>query len=464
MTRFITEDLTGLRLPPPDYWTYRTEGSQKALFYSVQATHRLQTNAPTSHFPTALCVYLARKDPKGTGVKYHPPHPSEPPILIRDHFKRYLLNPIPLQLSRSYLEQLSQAAEPHRPSLRKLNSSISAAPGSAELIPDLAYCLGPDTVIVEVKPKLGVLSRSALLDPDVAERLQKYYMPTYFLKNYLLPEGTEKLESLPEASRRYNPLDLVSGRNILQHLTTLHNEGCKTLKIFRSGSAFRQNSDPPSTSDKEFSAKLIEAASHVLSNSTGGKKSCLSCVKEAQSVDRIDNFGAAFLLKRLVKEVGKSRAYKMIESYMFTGDEHKVDEWDEEGFQAAAEKVCYESTEEARRLHSRERYTRALEEANRMELPFVARLLADFMQAAVAADCSIIISMCPETSCAIPAADLMSSDLDCGTVTIEGQEWLYVVHIIDVGSKSIDKIEQKWAATDFRRLSRIMAAGGLPEF
>lgn len=453
MKTFFTDDPNGPELPPPDHWQYRTEGSQKAFFYSVSSTSH------SGFAPTALCVYLASNE---SGTKYHPPYIATPQTLFRFHLEQYLINPIPVQLSRSYLHQLSVVAAPYRPHFRRLRSGISTAPGFAELIPDLALCLGRDTILVEVKPKSGTLSRSALLPPNIAETLQKYRMPTYYLKKYLLPDDADELGTLPERDRRYNPIELMSGKSVLEQLLILHLEGSGSLRLFRRG-VLLTHEENASSCNGGLCRTILDVASSALTASGDSQKSCLTRLKEIQDVDCIDNIGALFLLRRLEREVGRKHAHRMIEGYLYCGKERDENTRDEESFQSVKSKVSYRSAEEARRLHSNEKYSCALREGMTMKPQFVARMLAEFLQAVVAKDCSVMISMCLETNSSLSAAELLESGKDCGVASVNGQRWLYMIHIVDVGAKSIVKIEDKWATTEFQRMTRIARAGGLPE-
>lgn len=440
-------------LPPPDHWRYRIEGSQKAFFYS-------SSNATYPGFaPTALCVYLASNE---SGTKYQPPYVAAPQSLFQYHLERYLINPVPVQLSHAYLHQLSAIAAPYRPHFRKMRSDISTSPGFAELIPDLALCFGRDTILVEIKPKSGVLSRSALLPPDVAETLQKFRAPPYYLKKYLLPDGTDKLGELPERNCRYNPVELISGENVLEQLLTLHLEGSRSLRLFLQGTMLTHEGNASNCNDG-LCATILDVASRALMTTRGNQKSCLACLKEIQDADCIDNIGALFLLKRLEQEMGKSHAHRMIEEYMYCERKQGENVREEESFQTARSKVSYKSAEEALRLHSSERHACALKEGMVMKTQFVARMLAEFLQAAVAKDCSVMISMCHEANSSTSVTELLESGKHCGVVSVNGHRWLYIVHVVDVGAKSIHKIEDKWATIEFQRVARILAAGGLPE-
>lgn len=353
-------------------------------------------------------------------------------------------------------------AAPHRPHFRKARSAISTSPGFAELLPDLALCFGQDTILLEIKPKSGVLSRSALLPPDVAQTLQKYRVPPYYLKKYLLPDGVDKLGRLPERSRRYNPVELISDKNILEQLLILHLEGSGSLKLFLQGTMLTHEGSA-STCNNGLCATILDVASRALMSTGDNQKSCLACLKEIQDADCIDNIGALLLLKRLERELGRIHAHRMIEGYLYCEKGQHEDAKEEESFQIARSKISYKSAEEARQLHSNERYACALKEGMMMKPQFTARMLAEFLQAAVAKDCSVMISMCHEANSSASIAELLESGKDCGVVSVNGHRWLYIVHVVDVGAKSIHKIEDKWAATDFQRVARIVAAGGLPE-
>lgn len=178
-------------------------------------------------------------------------------------------------------------------------------------------------------------------------------------------------------------------------------------------------------------------------------------------MDYIDNIGAAFLLDRLVKALGKGKAYKMISRYLYEEDDMPMDQELMRAFLDAKRIISYDTAADAARLHCEERYRRAVNRAMQLEPCFMAKMIADFMQAAAAKDCSVMVAICRRADAAFaPATDAKSDDDRCRVVTNDGEEWLYSVNVVDTGEKSIDKILNKWAAIDLQRTDKILAAGG----
>lgn len=441
-------------LPPPSEWRYRIEGGQKVIFYRSTRPG----TAGVGHVPKVLCIDLSPRLYPHSRHKQRekPAHQA----LFRRYMGRYLLLSIPIRLSEPYLVQLAAEAEALRPPARRRNNSFSSASLDAELFPDLALQFGRETALVELKPKSGILSRSALVHPKITDSLQKFRVPPYYYKNYLFPEGTDEVGRLPDVEHRYDPMKMLSGMDIGPQLRILHAERARGLRLFDRGTRLEHVSALHECNDG-FCRTALNVAAKALSDISSTGECCLRSLRSVQRHDYIDNIGAGLLLQSLMEQVGKSRAYEMIEEYVYQDDTDLLHMEDEEEYHVSKRIVSYESTEEAIRLHSQERYVRATEEVMRMKPNVCARMLAEFMQAAAAKDCSFMVSMCPEEKATYKHHGQGPPDKPFGLVQHDGRSWLYCVHVIDVGAKSIDKIVHKWPAMDFEKKNRLSSVGGL---
>lgn len=446
-----------LLLPPPSHWHYRIEGAQKAIFSAVPLPASPYDPSRSIPYPLALCVYTTLLSPQ---TRHQNPYNLKHQSHFRRYLSTYLIIPASIPLPSPYLAHLARSANPHRPSSRKNLSSIALS-NHAELLPDIALRFGPDTLLVELKPKSGVLSRSALVHPSITSSLQKFSLPIYHIKNYLLPQGISgPLFPLPPPNRRYNPVDLLRAIDVRNQLHNLHVENSRSLRVFSAG-ALLSHSKGNKPCSQTLCPIALDVASRALSVPQDNRKSCLAGVREIQNMDYVDNIGAAFLLNQLTRLVGKPAAYEMISRYMYE-DDMRNDEDFMRQFEEARLAICYETSEDAARLHSEEMYERAVSKAQELEPVFLALMLADFMQAAAAKDCSIMVAMCLRDNVTLGVGGRSNSE-DVFRVVCKGEkDWLCSISVVDTGEKSMAKILDKWSAIDLQRRDKIVAAGGLP--
>lgn len=314
---------------------------------------------------------------------------------------------------------------------------------------------------MEVKPKSGVLSRSALVHPEITATLGKFEVPTYHLKNYILPDMHQCPPSrIPDPAKQYNPVELLSGTNIRQQLFNLHAEMSRSLRVFYEGQLLTHSVADHSCNNGVCHTALEVAAEALNGIELGSRKGCLYGLREIQNKDYIDNIGAAVLLGCLIRAVGKANAHEMIASYLYPEDDEGDSEYRSLAFLAAKKMLSYETSSEAVQLHCEEIYERAMKSTRCLQPRFIAMMLADFLQAAAAKDCSIMVAICRREDTIAFSTKLKMED-EHEVITWQGEEWLYTVHVVDTRQKSIDKIVQKWAAVDLRRYERLRASGGM---
>lgn len=421
--------------------------------YSPKRCENLQGQARQVLCITIMSARAHRSQPK---QHKRPAHQA----LFRRHLHRYLLEPVYVTLSESYVKQLATAAEPSRPIERRKVKNFGTASPLAELLPDLALWFGRETLLVEIKPKCGVLSRSALVHPDINDALQKFKIPPYYFTNYLFPSPGREVMDFPDQEHRYDPLKMLLGIDIELQLKILHEERSRSLRIFNCGARLSHEDATCTCNDGLCTIALDIAAKAVADESRDGEH-CFRKLLAVQRHDYIDNIGAGLLLKHLISMIGMTRAYEMIEQYEFMRGAEKWTAEDENEFRASKQIISYETAEEADRLHSHEGYLHATEEVARMKPNVCAKMLAEFMQAAAAKDCSFMISMCREDKAEIRQGKAGRDDKAGGFVQHEGRKWLYCVHVIDTGPKPVDKLLLKWPAVDLELKKSVCAAGGL---
>lgn len=371
-----------------------------------------------------------------------------------------MIEPKRVSLSESYVKQLGASAESQRPLERRAVKNFSMASLQAELLPDLALRFGKETVLVEVKTKGGVLSRSALVHPDITNALKKFTVPAYYFRNYFFPCRKERMRRFSDAEHRYDPTKMLLGIDIEGQLKILHNERSRSLRVFYRGARLSHNSAANVCNEGFCSTALGLAAKAILNEKSQGDD-CFSKLLAIQRADYIDNIGAGLLLKHLMDMVGKKRAYDMIGEYVHLPGTEKWGADDEKQYRASKSIICYKTAEEGKRLHSVERYLRATEEVADMKPSVCAKILAEFMQAASARDCSVMISMCREDVAEPRQRKDGRQDGPGGIVQCNGVKWVYSAHVIDTGAKPVDKILHKWPALDLEYKRKVSAAGGL---
>eukprot|EP00178_Gracilaria_changii_P007126 TRINITY_DN2282_c0_g1_i1.p1 TRINITY_DN2282_c0_g1~~TRINITY_DN2282_c0_g1_i1.p1 ORF type:complete len:437 (-),score=57.79 TRINITY_DN2282_c0_g1_i1:1769-3079(-) len=388
-------------LPPPHRWNYRIEGAQKLIF----------SNAPDQP-PQVLVIYA---------VKNHPSAPLQqvttvPQALFRRYLSQYLLPHQSVTLTPAFIKQLSQRATPLRPSHRRSASHISPHHRCASLYPDVAFHFGPNTTLVEIKPKAALLSRSRLIPPNIASTLQKYSRPPYHIKNYLLQNG-----SLPH--RPYSPSHLLSDDipTVSSAISNLLAENSRGLRVFRSGEPC----------DPAHHLHALRAAAHAIVLDSA----CAQGIMAIQSADLIDNIGAETIMRHLIRRVGEQQATKQVRRALYTVQ--SVTLWEE---------ITYKTSDQANQQHNAAEYAKALKAVQSLSVPASVQLLAGFLQAAAAKDCSMMIALCR-------ADQAQGSNDESLLVDVHGVRWLARLWVIDTDEKHIAKILGKWGVDDRKRAS-----------
>lgn len=292
---------------------------------------------------------------------------------------------------------------------RRRRNSLSACPGSALLIPDAALCFGRSTILVELKPKGGVLCSSKLVRPDTAALLRKFKWPSVWLKRYVFVGG--EVVALPKD--RYDPVELMrDGGNVEAMMHRLSQEPWGGFRVWRGGQRV------------QLSDGIIERAGKAIKDS-----GVMKALRRVQEEDFIDHEGAGLIWERLKSLIGKEEARKRLEKACYE---------DEELREEIKERVSYASAEEGRRRHGWEEYHTAIAEIGRMTVSELIGLLTGYMAAAVGRDCSVMVA-----------------------IEEDGEGW--EVRVVDCGMKDVGKIEKKWVKVDTERVRRMIRAGGMPK-
>ncbi|PXF41286.1 hypothetical protein BWQ96_08995 [Gracilariopsis chorda] len=390
-------------LPPPHHWHYRIEGAQKIVF----------SNAP-NHPPNVLLL---------SAVKNHPAAPLQPltnlsQALFRRHLSPYLLPHHIVSLTPAYIKHLSQHATPFRPPHRRAASHISPHNRAASLFPDVAFHFGPNTTLVEIKPKAALLSRSRLIPPHVASALKKYTTPPYHIKNYLMLNG-----SLPH--RPYIPSHLLCDDipTVSSAISSLLTDNSRGLRVFRAGE--------PCNPEHHLSELRAAAHAIVIDNA------CAQGIVAIQSADLIDNMGAEIIMRHLIRRVGEQQATKLLRKSLYTY--HAIPHLDE---------ITYKSSQQAAQLHDDAQYNSAVKAARTLPVTTAVHLLSGFLQAAAAKDCSIMIALCK-------ANEVKHTTPDCIIVEVQGVQWAAKLWVIDTDEKHTAKILGKWGVDDRKRASML---------
>lgn len=336
----------------------------------------------------------------------------KPQALISHHLSKFLLPATKVRLTKEYLAKLATSSQPHRPAERttQLNSDYPYA----ILQPDMALCFGPSTVLVEMKTKNALLSRSKLIPPHEAKVLRKYTSPNYHIKNYLIPNGC-----IPDEP--YDPADILSLDlpRVTAAINTMRRERSRALRVFRDGTIV----DPGDNTD------ALTAAAHALVSTP----ECCKAILDLQAYDVLDSAGAETVLSRLHMLVGESRAHSLIREHLYY----------DSPIQPAGDKLCYESAREASLTHSMSSFEEAVNVTNEFNADQCASLLARFLQAATAKDCSLLIALCPASESLVSGKH---------RVVTEAGDWVFRLCVVDVGEKGVERIFDRWGPEDRRRV------------
>lgn len=389
----------------PDKWRYRIEGGQKMVFFRT---------TPGEDLANVLCLYSAACPlPQG-----------KPQPLFSKYLSHYLLNTsivsLPSEFSRSLVRNARQNRPPNRPP-----HFVPHSRGTLQL--DLAAYFGTEsTTLVEIKPKSGVLSVSRLIPTELARTLGKFTTPTYHVKNYLTKTGV-----IPK--HPYCPADMLSGNKtrMFEAVAALQRERARTLRAFSAGSVI----------DAEAANRMVQAAVAALEHDGVA----VHRVRKIQEEDVLDISGAATVMKILAERVGTLEAETLVASA--ARGESNVTEVSEQDITQARRDIAYSSPEEGARNHCESQRMTALKKLHEMSDALLVRLAADFLQAAAAKDCSLMIAMCRKE-------DYLSGQrqlADDRMVAFDGVEWVYRVWAVDVEQKDVDKITSRWPKEERRR-------------
>lgn len=391
-------------------WCYRIEGGQKMVFCQ---------KAPNIRRPRVLCLY-SRTFPL--------PHISTQPLFAR-HLSKYIMSTEVIDLLPTTLESLISNAQLHRPSNRPPRY-VAHSKGTLHL--DAATYFGPEqTILVEIKPKSAVLSVSRLNPVDHAIVLRKYTIPAYHVKNYLAVRG-----AIPE--RAYYPCDMLSGNEARMQnaASVLQKERASALRVFSGGSLI----------DAEPATKAVRAAIAALAHDGNAVQG----VRKIQEADILDTWGAFEVMGILIKRLGLTNAESLVTSV--TQGETLLEDVDETEVDQARRDIAYSCAEEGAKRHNELERRQAMEKLEMMRDNLLVRLVADFLQAATAKDCSLMVALCQRTD------DQMNTHVSNEkSVIVDGVEWLYRVWVVDVGQKDVRKITSRWPNVERRRAATLQS-------
>lgn len=400
-------------------WKYRIEGSQKVVF----SNSNLNPSASS-----ILCLF-----------PYNTVTPQfRPPYLIRTLLHPYLIPSIPLRLSSSYVSDLFSRSRTNRPPRRVANTPTTPST-FATLNLDAALFFGPNTILVEIKPKTARPSISKLIPPQIANLLCKYSSPPYHLKNYLLPHNYVPLKA-------YHPSDILSGchQRATAAVNTLLQEKARGLRVFQKG--ILQNSI------HNYKNAVVAAMAALSADQTAVKT-----ITELQGMDVLDGIGAEIVLCHLKQLVGSDEAERMIHSYIHNGPRYSANSDKEEQYQEILKDLSYSSPDEAMNIHCQREFQKAVEIAENLDAEDAARLLGEYLQASTAKDCSILIALCQRDDWATEKGkdcsfEELKNRRECSnSVFSNHNRWDYRIWVVDVGAKPLSKIEKKWGREDRTR-------------
>lgn len=307
--------------------------------------------------------------------------------------------------------------------------------------------------MVELKPKSAVLSRSCLSPPHLAHGLQKFSVPVYHIKHYAVNGITP--------TNPYSPADLLSGIEIRMRRAAdaLVSEQSSGLRVFLFGSG-----SPISSAVLQHNAmaqQIIDVALAALRKD----KQAMSGIMAIQQADVLDATGAELALRTLEDRLGKHHAWTVVQQAMRLGTDQisqnssavphsgrgvsysepdfapAVVPASDEDLQPFVDRITYRSSGDGLCLHDDHSFRAACHDLIRMPDAVLVRLIADFMQAAAAKDCSVLIALSP-------------SNLQEADVVVNQQGWSYDIKVIDVGEKGLDKVS-KWTGIDRDQLDAI---------
>lgn len=334
---------------------------------------------------------------------------------------------------------LGERALPGRPKRRVNHNGVPALPAPALVQDDLARLFGRATCAVEVKPKGMHASRSRLIPPDEAAALQKYTR---------CDAHTKYDKSFPcDRPNPYNPADLLSGSaaRAATALEALRAPSSRWLRVLHAGGVFL--AAPARASNLGGRAK-VDAYSDpatrrlltLAADALGAIPDAPKAVADMQALDAVDRYGAAALWAHLAESEGPERAATRVwDAYLdprlLPG---RPDSFANEAEHALwSSRVSYPTPAVGRRTHGPAAFASAQNAIRSMPMNVAARLLAGFMLAAAARDCSMLVSLARD--------DEAESHPGMGTVTdADGVLWRFAVHVIDLGPKPLCKLEP-WA-------------------
>jgi Inositol-pentakisphosphate 2-kinase len=458
-------------------WVYRVEGEKNLVFAHETSPRLLRLANNRRRFDADISEELMAD------------HHFVRAVLCQGPLRPFLMFGKLVSVTDNFIEDLIVQSAKLRPRHRS-RSSIFLPQRTVLLQADLANMFSPrgpltrqSTVCVEIKPKGGLTSISRLCPKALCDALYKFEKLFYAIKHYELVPAQNALD-IP----KYCPADLLSGEHsrIFYALEAVRLRKESGFRIFCGGEiavaddlpievpvsalniglqgevspkhiyGFDANDCPrPSTEsirEYAYSSCLCKDAIVVVSKILAENSKVLGAILYEQGRDFIDSLGAEVLWDQLVENRGgceDSAEYMVKEAYLSQGITAQLCE----EVCRARQNLSYKDSREAMKLHCDENVQEAMAYVKNMSSEAISRVLADFLTAAVAKDCSLMISLSYRPADCDIDPEHAFVRLDTGGVCN------FAIHVVDIGPKPCSKIKN-WARRDKDAANTLMRGDG----
>jgi Inositol-pentakisphosphate 2-kinase len=449
----------------PENWVYRVEGAMHLLFEHKKS-------------PFVLRLANSKRRDADISKALKAEHCFVRAVFGQGPLGPYILCGNLVRVTEQFINDLNAQSEASRPRFRSSQARILCPQPIAVLQNDLGKRFSSGnlserykTVCVEVKPKGGLTSVSRLNPKTLCDNLGKFEKLYYAIKNFDMV-SSDNAPHIP----RYSPSDLLSGEyeKIVYAMKAMVLRKSGGLRIFCDGDIalahnldinvdstvfdqglrgttdFQFNSKSDITASQPLNARDIKEYAYnsifcqesiaVASEILAKEKKLLNAILFEQGRDFIDSSGGEFLWQQLVDNMDgdlESAKKMVVDAYML----HLHQPQQLEEVSRARQNLSYKDSQEALALHSDNLMQDARNYVKNMSSVAISRVLADYLTAGVAKDCSIMISMSCRPLDHIHGSNESFIELEGGYVC------LYSVHVVDIGPKPCSKI-QEWVNRD----------------
>jgi Inositol-pentakisphosphate 2-kinase len=457
-------------------WVYRVEGAKNLVFAHETSPRLLRLANNMRRSDTDLSVELMAD------------HRFVRSVLCQGPLRPYVMFGKLISVTDTFIEDLMVQSAEMRPG-HGSRSSIFFPQRTVLLQKDLANLFSPrgqltqqSTVCVEIKPKGGLTSISRLCPKALCDALQKFEKLDYAIKHYELLPAQNALD-IP----KYSPADFLSGEHsrILYALEAMRLQKASGFRIFFGGDIAVANDlpievpvsalnvglhravspkhiyefdandcfrpSPESIREYAYSSSLCKDAIVVVSKILAENGKVLGAILYEQGRDFIDASGAEVLWDQLVENLGgceKSAEYRINEAYLTQGNTAQLCE----EVCRARQNLSYKDSREALTLHCDKIVQEAMAYVKVMSSDAISRVLADFLTASVAKDCSLMISL------SFRPADCDYDPKHAFVRLDTGGICTFAIHVVDIGPKPCSKIKF-WACRDKFTANALMRGG-----